>query len=57
MWETTIPNVFSNLRKRPVECRGIPYLPKNERYMGHPTLCGRGKKFHGLWKGKKGELD
>jgi hypothetical protein len=26
-----------------VEVRGIPYLAKNERDMGHPTILGREK--------------
>jgi hypothetical protein len=43
MWETTKLDLFSNLKKRHVECRGIPHLAKNERDMGHPTLCGRRK--------------
>jgi hypothetical protein len=43
MWDTANLNLFSVLRKNYVECCGIPYLAKNERDMGHPTLCGREK--------------
>jgi hypothetical protein len=31
-----------------VERCGIPHLAKNERDMGHPTLCGRDKDSMGL---------
>jgi hypothetical protein len=41
MWETTNLNVLPDLRKKHVECCGLPHLAKNERDMGHPTLCGR----------------
>jgi len=34
--------LFSKVGKK-VEVRGIPHLAKNERDMGHPTLCGRVK--------------
>jgi hypothetical protein len=43
MWDTTNLNLFSDLRQRHVERCGIPHLAKNERDMGHPTLCGRRK--------------
>jgi hypothetical protein len=43
MWDTTKLNLFPDLRKEAVERCGIPYLAKNERDMGHPTLCGREK--------------
>jgi hypothetical protein len=43
MWDTTKLNLFSDLGKRHVERCGIPHLAKNERDMGHPTLCGRDK--------------
>src|ERR1700733_7264905 len=43
MWDTTNLNLFPDLRKKQVESCGIPYLAKNERDMGHPTLCGRDK--------------
>jgi hypothetical protein len=44
MWETTNLNPFPDLKKRYVECRGLPHLAKNDREMGHPTILGRGKK-------------
>src|ERR1700722_10374058 len=34
---------FSTFGKKHVERCGIPYLAKNERDMGHPTLLGRDK--------------
>ena len=43
MWDTTNLDLFSDLGKKHVERCGIPYLAKNERDMGHPTLCGREK--------------
>jgi hypothetical protein len=43
MWDATNFNLFSGLRKRQVECCGIPHLAKNERDMGHPTILGRRK--------------
>jgi hypothetical protein len=43
MWDTTTLHVlFSKVGKK-VKVRGIPHLAKNERDMGHPTLCGRDK--------------
>jgi hypothetical protein len=48
MWETTALHVpFSKIRKK-VKVRGLPHLAKNERDMGHPTLCGRDKERKGL---------
>jgi hypothetical protein len=41
MWETANLDLFSNLKKRHVECCGLPHLAKNERDMGHPTILGR----------------
>jgi hypothetical protein len=43
MWETTNLDPFSDLGKMHVACGGLPHLAKNERDMGHPTLCGREK--------------
>src|SRR5580698_7002940 len=34
---------FPTFKKKQVECCGIPYLAKNERDMGHPTILGRDK--------------
>jgi hypothetical protein len=47
MWDTTNLNPFRDLRKRLVECSGIPHLAKNERDMGHPTLLGGEKDRNG----------
>jgi hypothetical protein len=41
MWETTSLNLFPDLRKTHIDFRGLPYLAKNERDMGHPTILGR----------------
>jgi hypothetical protein len=44
MWETTAFHVpLSNVEKK-FKVRGLPYLAKNERDMGHPTLLGREKE-------------
>jgi hypothetical protein len=43
MWDTTNLNLFPTSGRKHVERRGIPHLAKNERDMGHPTLCGRDK--------------
>jgi hypothetical protein len=48
MWETANLNVFPNLRKRHVGCRGLPHLAKNERDMGHPPILGRDKEKRAL---------
>jgi hypothetical protein len=37
---------FLKVEKK-VQVRGIPHLAKNERDMGHPTLCGREKETMG----------
>ena len=47
MWETTNLDVFADLRKRHMECSGLPHLAKNERDMGHPTILGREKEKTG----------
>jgi hypothetical protein len=44
MWDTTNLNPFPSFRKKHVERCGIPYLAKNERDMGRPTLCRRVKR-------------
>jgi hypothetical protein len=42
MWETTAADLHpSALQELPIEVRGIPYLAKNERDMGHPLIRGR----------------
>jgi hypothetical protein len=46
MWDTTNLNVFPAFGNKHVERSGIPHLAKNERDMGHPTLCGREKVSH-----------
>jgi hypothetical protein len=40
-----VANICGPLSKvgKKVEVRGIPHLAKNERDMGHPTICGREK--------------
>jgi hypothetical protein len=43
MWDTTALHVPLSKAGKKVEVRGIPHLAKNERDMGHPTLCGREK--------------
>jgi hypothetical protein len=43
MWETTALHVLPSRVGKKVEVRGIPHLAKNQRDMGHPTLCGRDK--------------
>jgi hypothetical protein len=43
MWDTTALHVLLSKVGKKVEVRGIPHLAKNERDMGHPTLCGREK--------------
>jgi hypothetical protein len=43
MWEATNLNLFPTFGRKHLESGGIPYLAKNERDMGHPTLCGRDK--------------
>jgi hypothetical protein len=43
MWETTAVHVPLLKAGKKVKVPGIPYLAKNERDMGHPTLCGRAK--------------
>jgi hypothetical protein len=43
MWDTTNLNLFLTFGKKHVECGGIRHLAKNERDIGHPTLCGREK--------------
>ena len=43
MWETTALHVPLSKVGKKVEVRDIPHLAKNERDMGHPTLCGREK--------------
>src|ERR1700674_37919 len=37
---------FPKVEKK-VKVRGLPHLAKNERDMGHPTLCGREKERRG----------
>jgi hypothetical protein len=44
MWDTTSPDrsppkAESNLKKSRGQVRGIPYLAKNERDMGHPRYA------------------
>jgi hypothetical protein len=51
MWETTNLDVFPDLRKRHLECSGLPNLAKNERDIRHPTILGREKKAPGLVEG------
>jgi hypothetical protein len=43
MWDTTNLDLFPAFEKKHVKRCGIPHLAKNERDMGHPTLCGREK--------------
>jgi hypothetical protein len=43
MWDTAALPVFLSRGRKKVEICGIPHLAKNERDMGHPTLCGREK--------------
>jgi hypothetical protein len=43
MWDATNLDLFSTFGKKHVERCGLPHLAKNERDMGHPTLCGREK--------------
>jgi hypothetical protein len=43
MWETTALHVLLLKVGKKVKVRGLPHLAKNERDMGHPTLCGREK--------------
>jgi hypothetical protein len=41
MWDATALDVPLSKVGKKVEVRGLPHLAKNERDMGHPTLCGR----------------
>jgi hypothetical protein len=43
MWDITELHVFLSEGQKKLRVRGIPHLAKNERDMGHPTLCGREK--------------
>jgi hypothetical protein len=43
MWDTAALDVLLFEGWKKVKVRGIPHLAKNERDMGHPTLCGREK--------------
>jgi hypothetical protein len=43
MWDATALHVPLSKVGKKVEVRGIPHLAKNERDMGHPTLCGKEK--------------
>jgi hypothetical protein len=43
IWDTTALHVLLSKVGKKVKVRGIPHLAKNERDMGHPTLCGREK--------------
>jgi hypothetical protein len=47
MWETTALHVLLSKAGKKVKVRGIPYLAKNERDMGHPTIRGREKEWMG----------
>src|ERR1700733_8102790 len=43
IWDTTTLHLFLSKVGKKVKVRGIPHLAKNERDVGHPTLCGRDK--------------
>jgi hypothetical protein len=43
MWDATALHVLLSKVGKRVKVLGIPHLAKNERDMGHPTLCGREK--------------
>jgi hypothetical protein len=46
MWDTTAADLHSSAPQRlPIEVRGIPYLAKNERDMGHPLIRGTMSRF------------
>ena len=48
MWDTKALHAHLWKVQKEVEVRGLPYLAKNERDMGHPTILGREKKKQGL---------
>jgi hypothetical protein len=45
MWDTTALHRLFCLVQWPknIEVRGIPHLAKNERDVGHPSICGQGR--------------
>jgi hypothetical protein len=44
MWDTAALHVHLSDVGKKVKVRGIPHHAKNERDMGHPTICGRDKR-------------
>jgi hypothetical protein len=53
MWDTTAADLHpSALQELPIEVRGLPYLARFSRDMGHPLIRGRDRNLTGRFSRK-----